>query len=535
MSTMPIPLEENWAFLSQEEQEVAQLLIAAGQASIFSGWEHPGLHDGKKRKLLEQAKHLNAQYPGGLKQYVDNARKLLKQSFEGDNPFEGWTPSVPSGARLAFGTDEFMSAEARGLSTMGACGFVLVAGGLGERLGYNGIKIELPAEISSGMCYLELYISHILAFQTDARKRASNPKLTIPLAIMTSDDTHSQTVNLLEMNNSFGMASNQITLMKQDKVPSLKNNEAEFAMDDTYTISTKPHGHGDVHILMMKTGTLKKWVDQGVEWISFFQDTNALVFRALPATLGISAARSFAVNSLTVPRAPSEAMGAICALSHTDGRRMTCNVEYNQLDALLKGTINPEGDVADKSGMSPYPGNVNVLIFNAPSYLAVLQRTGGQVPEFVNPKYADAGRTTFKKPTRLECMMQDYPKLLGPDVSVGFTQLDRWMSFAAVKNNLTDGVAKLEKTGFSETASEDLLRNPGSCCCPHCTRSTVWVHSTSNSLKIHGTEKCFHIISIDTHTRRRRHPHRSFITGRRADYPHCTRGARTCQTPHRPE
>jgi len=31
--------------------------------------------------------------------------------------------------------------------------------------------------------------------------------------------------------------------------------------------------------------------------------------------------------------------------------------------------------------------------------------------EFVNPKYADEAKTVFKKPTRLECMMQDYPKV----------------------------------------------------------------------------------------------------------------------------
>lgn len=34
----------------------------------------------------------------------------------------------------------------------------------------------------------------------------------------------------------------------------------------------------------------------------------------------------------------------------------------------------------------------------------------GLVPEFVNPKYADAAKSKFKKPTRLECMMQDHPK-----------------------------------------------------------------------------------------------------------------------------
>jgi UDP-sugar pyrophosphorylase len=34
------------------------------------------------------------------------------------------------------------------------------------------------------------------------------------------------------------------------------------------------------------------------------------------------------------------------------------------------------------------------------------------MPEFVNPKYADKEKTVFKKPTRLECMMQEYPKVL---------------------------------------------------------------------------------------------------------------------------
>lgn len=43
------------------------------------------------------------------------------------------------------------------------------------------------------------------------------------------------------------------------------------------------------------------------------------------------------------------------------------------------------------------------------------------IPEFVNPKYADETRTLFKSPTRLECMMQDYPKLLSSKGEVGFT------------------------------------------------------------------------------------------------------------------
>lgn len=40
----------------------------------------------------------------------------------------------------------------------------------------------------------------------------------------------------------------------------------------------------------------------GKKWVVFFQDTNPMVFRTLPAALGISAQRNLAVNSVAVPR-----------------------------------------------------------------------------------------------------------------------------------------------------------------------------------------------------------------------------------------
>ena len=107
---------------------------------------------------------------------------------------------------------------------------------------------------------------------------------------------------------------------------------------------------------------------------------------------------------------------------------MTINVEYNQLDPLLK-TTPAGGDVADASGFSPYPGNINVLVFRVPDMAERLESTGGIVPEFVNPKWADAEKSKFKSPTRLECMMQDFPRLCKKEDQVGFTQLERLMSF----------------------------------------------------------------------------------------------------------
>lgn len=36
-------------------------------------------------------------------------------------------------------------------------------------------------------------------------------------------------------------------------------------------------------------------------------------------------------------------------------------------------------------------------------------------------RYKDSTKTSFKSSTRLECMMQDYPKTLPPSAKVGFT------------------------------------------------------------------------------------------------------------------
>ena len=107
-------------------------------------------------------------------------------------------------------------------------------------------------------------------------------------------------------------------------------------------------------------------------------------------------------------------MGAICRLvDETDPtKEIVINVEYNQLDSLLKEKWNPLGDIKNELGQSYFPGNTNTLVFKIPEYYDNLVKTGGVIPEFVNPKYANAEKTVFKSATRLECMMQDYPKLL---------------------------------------------------------------------------------------------------------------------------
>eukprot|EP00884_Botryococcus_braunii_P012726 jgi/Botrbrau1/21454/Bobra.0216s0062.1 len=135
-------------------------------------------------------------------------------------------------------------------------------------------------------------------------------------------------------------------------------------------------------------------------------------------------------------RKAKEAIGGIAQLQFQGGRRLTINVEYNQLDPLLRATVNPEGDVNDDTGFSLTPGNINQLVMKMSSYVEALERTGGIIAEFVNPKYTDETRTAFKSSTRLECMMQDFPHELPEDARVGFTVINQvWAAYSPVKNS----------------------------------------------------------------------------------------------------
>jgi len=70
-------------------------------------------------------------------------------------------------------------------------------------------------------------------------------------------------------------------------------------------------------------------------------------------------------------------------------------------------------------------GNINQLILKLESYAAALEDTQGVIAEFVNPKYKDASKQAFKSPTRLECMMQDFPRALPPSAAIGFTVINQ--------------------------------------------------------------------------------------------------------------
>jgi UDP-sugar pyrophosphorylase len=444
---VPHDIEQLTVGLDPIDRETVRLVVALEQEHLLAHWPLGGDRVDDKKRQLRQIRELDASYPGGLERYLEHARALLAGARRGENAYVGFEPHVPSGRRLTFGSEEFLAAEEVGLSVANRCAFVAVAGGLGERLGFGGIKIAIPAEAATKGCFLERHLNHVLSLQNAGNARSCANRV-VPVVIMTSDETHGGTRRLLEDQRDFGAVPGQVTLLKQGKVAALSDDRPTIATsaDDPWHIKTKPHGHGDIHALLHDSGLPRKWLAEGVRWLVFHQDTNSLTFYALPAAVGVSEQERFDMNSVVVPRRPGEAAGGVVRLERP-GRSLTINVEYNQLDPLLRAAGHPEGDAPDASGYSPYPGNTNVFVIALDSYVRTLERTGGVVPDFVNPKYAGSDRTRFAGPARLECMMQDYPKLLEPGSNVGVTQFERGVCFSAAKNGLAEA-ARRQRAGL---------------------------------------------------------------------------------------
>ena len=432
---------------SKDEQVLIAELLEAGQEHLFETWDPPGTNDEAKAVFLQTLMRINTSYPDGLTGYIANARRLLAEAKAGANPFEGFVPHQPDQVDLTEFDAEYDRYEALGRAQFGKTAVVLVAGGLGERLGYSGIKLNIPVETTETTSYLAHYAACLKAMES----RMESPR-PVPFIIMVSEETCAQTVEALESNDFFGLRQEQVHLLKQELVPALADNEGRLALEENYRLVLKPHGHGDVHMLLHTSGLAAQLHGEGIEHFLFIQDTNGQVFNAVPAALGVSVDKGFGFNSIAVNRIPGEACGALTQLIG-NGREMTVNVEYNQLDPLLRATVSAEGDVPNQQGFSIFPGNINVLVINARSYVEILEKSRGIIAEFVNPKYADESKTAFKKPTRLETMMQDLAKLFGPDEKVGVSVFHRRWCFSATKNNIEDAAAKHAAGGPPESGA----------------------------------------------------------------------------------
>lgn len=97
---------------------------------------------------------------------------------------------------------------------------------------------------------MQVYVESILALQKKACEHQGRP-VELELVIMTSDDTHSRTQQLLDDHSYFGMERQQLHLLKQEKVivlmPSLHCPYTYGLHDSVYTCTCNLHAVYAMH------------------------------------------------------------------------------------------------------------------------------------------------------------------------------------------------------------------------------------------------------------------------------------------------
>ena len=125
-----------------ELNDIIKLLEEVGQEDIVSKLKT--VSKDEQNEFVKQINELDKACTGGIKSYITRAKVLLENSANKMNSFHDYKIEVPYDIpHIKVGNEEFYELEKLGFNELKNSVFVLVAGGLGERLGYDGIKISL--------------------------------------------------------------------------------------------------------------------------------------------------------------------------------------------------------------------------------------------------------------------------------------------------------------------------------------------------------------------------------------------------------
>lgn len=223
-----------------------------------------------------------------------------------------------------------------GLSAIraGKAGAVLLAGGMGTRLGSDNPKGMYNVGLTHELYIFECLINNLL----DVVKQAGN---FIHLFVMTSDKNHEATVKFLTEHAFFGYDASYVHFFEQE-MAAATDYEGKIYLEEKGKLSTSPNGNGGWFVSLKNAGLLPTVHEAGIEWLNVFAVDNVLQRICDPCFLGATIQKNCAVGAKVVKKnAPDEKVGVMCL---EDGRPSI--VEYYELTEELMNAKDANGDPA---------------------------------------------------------------------------------------------------------------------------------------------------------------------------------------------
>lgn len=288
------------------------MLEEYGQTHVLQTWSK--LNSDEQEHLRQQVESI--QFP--LVQRLINEWILQEPKasvFERIDPVQTIPPETPEQAN----GNEARDAGEHALRD-GRVGLVLVAGGQGTRLGFDGPKGAYPVGPITGKSIFAYHAEKILNLQ-------QRYECELPWYIMVGDTNRYETETFFAKHSYFGLDEKNVQFFCQRMMPCVSD-EGKFFLDTSSSLATNPNGHGGAIPAMVENGITRDARDRGINTLSYFQVDNWAVKVADPYFIGHHLLRGGQMSSKVCPKSePREAVGVHCIC---DGVYQV--LEYTELD-----------------------------------------------------------------------------------------------------------------------------------------------------------------------------------------------------------
>mmetsp|Transcript_32986 Transcript_32986/g.49831 ORF Transcript_32986/g.49831 Transcript_32986/m.49831 type:complete len:457 (+) Transcript_32986:184-1554(+) len=280
----------------------------AGQGHVLEYYDTLSSDELKKKAFLEQLSSISVEH---LSDYLTKAKAMVNHSTGNITPFSG---SVVS-------SDDENSGEWKkiGMNAIqnGHVAALVLAGGQGTRLGYNGPKGCFNIGLPSKKTLFQLLSERIMKLQSDTEGKLS-------LYVMTSPLNHDETVSFFEKHNNFGIVVN---FFPQGMLPCLNDEDGKIILEGKEKVSMAPDGNGGIYTALENTGMLNQMQAAGVKYLHVFSIDNALCRPADPIFVGYCiSVQADCGNKVLWKKNAHEKVGV---MAEQDGK--PCILEYSDL------------------------------------------------------------------------------------------------------------------------------------------------------------------------------------------------------------
>ncbi|MFT5199493.1 MAG: UDP-N-acetylglucosamine/UDP-N-acetylgalactosamine diphosphorylase [Planctomycetota bacterium] len=388
--------------------DLHQRFLDADQGHVFRFWDQ--LSPESQQKLAGQAQQIDLDLVALHKSLLAPDETSEAPQFDAPELF----PAKPED-ELALHAER---ARTRGAELLrgGKVGFVLVAGGQGSRLGFDGPKGMFPVGPVSGT---SLFAWHAARLKAAASRHGSHT----PWYVMTSATNDAATRAYFGEQDHFGMPPEQVHFFSQAMVPAL-DLQGRILLAATDEIFLAPNGHGGTLHALAQSGLLRQAIDQGIETLSYFQVDNPLARPACPLFLGLHSLAGAGMSSKVVAKTdPGEKVGVL----GTANGKLGC-IEYSDLPAESRDARDSNGDLVFRAG------NIAVHALQT-DFVDSLTRDGLDLPWHLARKdmtvVGESGELETRPGVKFETFIFD--ALAKSPASVTL-EVERHLEFSPVKN-----------------------------------------------------------------------------------------------------